>query len=115
MQNSCHLCVDRNNCLIRGDLVSQCKAYAEPLKFRDATIKCDKCGEVFQYREPDYPIVPADYLPDGYFIGGSWVCDKCGSCRCCGQEALDTTSDLCYDCERNLCPIGEKHESEVTA
>jgi len=80
------------------------------------SITCDVCGNEFHYQENEPQSVeeektfetfrPADELPDGYLIGGNWICDDCGSCSECGTslEKEGNMTDhqenkLCRDCE----------------
>ena len=46
-----------------------------------AKIKCDICGENYEYEEMD--------MPDGYLTNGKWICDACGSCPNCGRSLED--------------------------
>ncbi len=53
------------------------------------SITCDICGESYEYEDEDHTgrdWIDAEALPDGYFVDGMWICDKCGSCPECGRS-----------------------------
>lgn len=77
-----------------------------------ATIKCDKCGEGYEYEEESWigqdgiKNISVDTMPDGFFIEGKWICDDCARgeiCCVCGKSNEDSYGlklDIC-DC---VCP-----------
>ena len=85
-------------------------------------ITCDICKTKYDYTpnkwvDDGIPYESVDEMPDGYFIGGLWVCDACGSCPNCGK-ALEKRDDnkrayvdnlgifhqpkLCIECEEEI-------------
>lgn len=52
-------------------------------------IKCNWCEETFEYEGHDGKTESADYLPDGYIIGGKWYCYDC-----CKEHKLVKSRDL---------------------
>lgn len=61
-----------------------------PTKTVPATITCGLCRRTYEYEDDAVNGVgTVDCLPDGYFAGGIWICDDCGSCPECGASRCD--------------------------
>jgi hypothetical protein len=90
---------------------------------KEITLKeiCDICGDTYEYvtlaANAKSGNIPADDLPDGYFIPNHitkkwlWICDTCGSCPECGKT-LEKEPDKranekqeaqpCEDCQEEI-------------
>jgi hypothetical protein len=72
------------------------------------SITCDVCNNSFDYQVWDIKGIgendarPADELPDGYLIGGYWICQDCGSCSECGTS-LEKEGNMLDNSENKLC------------